>query len=281
MAKARAKAAGGGGGGAGPTPPQSTGAPVPPSNGSTAAAAAAAAPAAATAVAEAGSGRGAGEENKGAGESEEKKGDEDEGDDMFGAKTPVVGVLPGQGSDRDADGTGEADNVDRRLGVTNADNWDDAEGYFRTRPGEVIVNRYKVMRDIGHGVYSTVVSASDEMEGNMEVAIKLIRSNETMYKAGRKEIEILTKLAKEDPEGKRHICKLLGHFEYKNHLCMVFVPAEMNLRKLLKTYGREVGITLQSITVRDSHPSGPRNCPGGGGVACKIAPALSFARRLN
>jgi serine/threonine-protein kinase PRP4 len=59
-----------------------------------------------------------------------------------------------------------------------------------------------------------------------------------MYKAGRKEIEILKKLAAEDPEGKRHICKLLSHFVYKNHLCMVFIPAEMNLRKLLKTYGR-------------------------------------------
>jgi serine/threonine-protein kinase PRP4 len=68
-----------------------------------------------------------------------------------------------------------------------------------------------------------------------------------MYKAGRKEIEILTKLGQEDPEGRRNICKLLGHFEYKNHLCMVFVPAEMNLRKLLQNYGKTVGISLTAV----------------------------------
>jgi serine/threonine protein kinase len=73
------------------------------------------------------------------------------------------------------------------------------------------------------------------------------RSNETMHTAGKKEIDVLTKLGDEDPDGKKHICKLLSHFEYKGHLCMVFTPMDMNLRKLLKTYGREVGITLTAI----------------------------------
>jgi serine/threonine-protein kinase PRP4 len=68
-----------------------------------------------------------------------------------------------------------------------------------------------------------------------------------MHTAGKKEIDVLTRLGQEDPEGKKHICKLLSHFEYKGHLCMVFQPMEMNLRKLLKTYGREVGITLTAI----------------------------------
>jgi len=68
-----------------------------------------------------------------------------------------------------------------------------------------------------------------------------------MHTAGKKEIDVLTKLGDEDPDGKKHICKLLSHFEYKGHLCMVFTPMDMNLRKLLKTYGREVGITLTAI----------------------------------
>ena len=96
-------------------------------------------------------------------------------------------------------------------------------------------------------MYSTVISATDQKGGGQEVAIKIVRSNETMTNAGKKEIEVLTKLGKEDPEGRKHICKLLSHFEYKGHLCMVFQPLEMNLRKLLKTYGREVGITLNAI----------------------------------
>ena len=169
--------------------------------------------------------------------------DEDGQDDMF-TNSPVKGRTgggkvaprPAQGEEVDRSGL-EEDSVDRRLGDTNADNWDDSEGYFRTRPGELIIGRYLVNRDIGNGVYSTVLSATDQQTGR-EVAIKIVRSNETMTCAGRKEIEILKKLGAEDPDGRRHICKLLSHFEYKNHLCMVFVPLEMNLRKLLKTYGR-------------------------------------------
>ncbi len=170
--------------------------------------------------------------------------DEDGQDDMFtnspararnGTGKAAMQIKEG-GEEVDRSGL-EEDRVDRRLGDTNADNWDDSEGYFRTRPGELIIGRYLVNRDIGNGVYSTVLSASDQQNGR-EVAIKIVRSNETMTTAGRKEIEILKKLGAEDPDGRRHICKLLSHFEYKNHLCMVFVPLEMNLRKLLKTYGR-------------------------------------------
>jgi len=181
---------------------------------------------------------------------------DDDEDDMFsdsplkqpapaGEEVPLSEQLDAEdraGYEKAPKGSG----IDRSAGVTNSDNWDDAEGYFRTRPGELIINRYRVNRDIGNGVYSTVISAEDVKESR-EVAIKVVRSNETMYNAGRKEIEVLKRLGQEDPEGRKHICKLLSHFEYKNHLCMVFVPHEMNLRKLLKTYGREVGITLQAI----------------------------------
>ena len=40
-------------------------------------------------------------------------------------------------------------------------------------------------------MYSSVVSAMDQKDGK-EVAIKVVRSNETMFTAGRKEIEVAT-----------------------------------------------------------------------------------------
>ena len=200
------------------------------------------------------------QESKADGESCERDSDVkggDGGDDMF-TDSPVrpIAEYNGNGAtehrEQADDGTGEViRGVDYKAGFTNADNWDDAEGYFRTRPGELIISRYLVNRDIGAGVYSTVVSATDQKNNGEEVAIKVVRSNETMHNAGKKEIAVLTRLGQEDVEGKaygqKHICKLLSHFEYKGHLCMVFEPLEMNLRKLLKTYGREVGITLSGI----------------------------------
>jgi serine/threonine-protein kinase PRP4 len=44
------------------------------------------------------------------------------------------------------------------------------------------------------------------------------------YKAGQTEKVILRKLGSLDPEGKRHVIRLLRHFDYRGHLCLVFEP---------------------------------------------------------
>lgn len=59
------------------------------------------------------------------------------------------------------------------------DNWDDPEGYYSTRIGEILDDRYQVLANLGRGVFSSVVKAKDQ-QTNEEVAIKLIRNNETM-----------------------------------------------------------------------------------------------------
>jgi len=43
-----------------------------------------------------------------------------------------------------------------------ADNWDDQDGYYRARVGEVLDGRYKVLDTHGRGVFSTVVKARDQ-----------------------------------------------------------------------------------------------------------------------
>ena len=86
--------------------------------------------------------------------------------------------------------------------------------------------RYEVIKASGKGVFSSVVTATDKLRQNSEgvnplVAIKVIRANDTMYKAGKLELQILTKLAESDPENRRHVIRLLRSFEYRHHLCMV------------------------------------------------------------
>ncbi|OBZ87125.1 Serine/threonine-protein kinase PRP4, partial [Choanephora cucurbitarum] len=77
------------------------------------------------------------------------------------------------------------------------DNWDDPEGYYTTRIGEVLDERYQVLANLGRGVFSSVVKARDQ-QTQEEVAIKLIRNNETMYKAGQKELTFLKRLMEAD-----------------------------------------------------------------------------------
>lgn len=139
--------------------------------------------------------------------------------------------------------------AERREGATMIDNWDDAEGYYNFRIGEVLADRYVVFSAYGKGVFSSVVRAKDLQSGESEVAIKLIRNNDVMYKAGQKELQILSIIRDADPENKRHCVRLLHHFEYRSHLCMVLEPLAMNLREVIRKYGKDVGLNLTAVKV--------------------------------
>lgn len=128
-----------------------------------------------------------------------------------------------------------------------ADNWDDNEGYYRTILGEVLDGRYHVYSHLGKGVFSTVVKAQDTKNGDKDVAIKLIRNNDTMYRAGMKELNIIKKLMDADPDNKKHVVRLIRHFEHKNHLCLVFESLSMNLREVLKKFGKDVGLNIKAV----------------------------------
>nr|XP_022907633.1 serine/threonine-protein kinase prp4 [Onthophagus taurus] len=127
------------------------------------------------------------------------------------------------------------------------DNWDDAEGYYRVRISEILDQRYMVYGYTGQGVFSNVVRARDQARGNQDVAVKIIRNNEIMHKTGLKELEILKKLNDADPEDRMHCLRLIRHFFHKQHLCMVFEPLAMNLREVLKKYGKDVGLHVKAV----------------------------------
>ena len=127
------------------------------------------------------------------------------------------------------------------------DNWDDAEGYYRVQTGETLDHRYMVFGYTGQGVFSNVVRARDTMKQNREVAIKIIRNNEIMHKTGLKELEMLRRLNEADPDDKYHCLRLYRHFFHKKHLCLAFEHLSMNLREVLKKYGKHVGIHIVAV----------------------------------
>ncbi|UJR27090.1 hypothetical protein I4U23_008391 [Adineta vaga] len=128
------------------------------------------------------------------------------------------------------------------------DNWDDSEGYYRVHIGEMLNGRFEVFGSTGQGVFSNVVRAREEINGrSTEVAIKIIRNNELMNKTGWKELEYLRKLNENDSEDRYHCLRLLDHFTHRNHLCLVFEPLSMNLREVLKKYGKDVGLSIKAV----------------------------------
>jgi len=151
------------------------------------------------------------------------------------------------------DGDKQSDDITVvRNSVSNPsllDNWDDPDGYYRVILGEMLDNRYHVYTNLGKGVFSTVVKAKDTKDNDREVAIKIIRNNDTMRRASLKEISILSKLMEADPDDKKHIVRMISNFEYRNHICVVFELLGMNLREVLKKYGKDVGINIKAVRV--------------------------------
>eukprot|EP01041_Mallomonas_annulata_P008503 gene8503-17536_t len=126
-------------------------------------------------------------------------------------------------------------------------NWDDGEGYYKPRIGELIAERYETRGVVGKGVFSTVLLCIDTKFENNMVAVKMIRSNDIMRKAAEKEVQLLLEIASTDPDNKKHCVRLLQHLEYRNHVTMVFEPLQMNLRETIKKFGKNVGINITAV----------------------------------
>ena len=101
---------------------------------------------------------------------------------------------------------------------------------------------------VGKGVFSVVIKCIDlKVKDGEPVAIKVIRNNDTMRKAAEKERIILSLICDRDPDNKRHCVRLLSHFEFRNHVAMVFDYEQMNLRETLKKFGKDVGINIGAV----------------------------------
>lgn len=147
--------------------------------------------------------------------------------------------------------------------------WDDAEGYYKTVVGEVISLEstvtsssqsastdasvsFRVLGVVGKGVFATVlkcsvISNSTSIEMPPMVAIKSIRHNEVMAKAAENEIRTLLLL-----KGSTGIVPLLlpttpAPLEHRGHTMLVFSFMEYNLRDVLQKFGKGVGLSLQAV----------------------------------
>jgi len=128
------------------------------------------------------------------------------------------------------------------------DDWDDEEGYYKPRVGEIIDNRFKVFEECaGKGVFSNVVKCREIGGEKRPVAIKIIRANEMMKKAAEKEVDMLRRLNEADPDDRRHVVRLFNVFTYRNHMCLVFELMGHNVRQALKLHGKGRGLTLSAV----------------------------------
>ncbi|CAG9324555.1 DYRK1A_2 [Blepharisma stoltei] len=97
---------------------------------------------------------------------------------------------------------------------------------------ELKEGRYYVYGLIGSGSFGKVVEAFDR-ERNEKVAIKIIKHKLKLAKIAQREIDTLKKLNEYDQE-KGYIVRMLDHFEWNGHTCIVFEYLSKTLLQLLR-----------------------------------------------
>ena len=100
-------------------------------------------------------------------------------------------------------------------------------GYHRVMIGDIYDNRYRVVRKLGWGVYSTVWQCYD-VRREREIALKIQKSAPEYTNAAMNEIEILENIRRQTlaDEIHSHVVELEEHFYFQGshgkHVCMVF-----------------------------------------------------------
>lgn len=136
----------------------------------------------------------------------------------------------------------------QQAGGRAVDNFQDHEGYYLFRAGDLLgaAGRYQVYAMQGKGVFSTVLRVRDLQAEGRDLVVKVMRNNDTMRRAGEKELEFLRALAERDPEGRRHCVRMFESFDHQGHMCVVFEPLHMNLREVLRKFGG-IGLHISAV----------------------------------
>ena len=122
-------------------------------------------------------------------------------------------------------GNGGYDNAHANLVLSVNDVLHSDSGAFRS---------FRVLELLGEGTFGQVVKCED-CERRVLRAVKVIKNKPAYYNQALMEIRLLTTLNTQyDPDDKHHMLRLLDHFTYKHHLCLVFELLSVNLYELIK-----------------------------------------------
>lgn len=115
----------------------------------------------------------------------------------------------------------EACKIDAIPGAPNNCGYDDENGRYRSRIGDHIAYRFKLVSHLGKGAFGDCFKAYDFQE-NKWVALKIIRNEPRFHRQGKIECSVLKTLRQNDADDSHNVVHMHMYFTFRNHLCITF-----------------------------------------------------------
>jgi len=102
-------------------------------------------------------------------------------------------------------------------------------------PFDVINKRYKILKEIGSGVYGKIFTLKDEDEDNFTIKALKVHNNESKYNFSiKREKQILEELTLLQLDEKEFVPILYKTIKFKNHICFIMKLYDINLYEFQK-----------------------------------------------
>lgn len=98
---------------------------------------------------------------------------------------------------------------------------DDIDGHLAYLTGDVLIDRYEIVSNLGEGTFGKVAKCLD-LQTNSYVALKIIKNIHKYREAAKLEINVLKKLNAKDPIGQFLCVRMFDSFNYYGHMCLTF-----------------------------------------------------------
>lgn len=126
--------------------------------------------------------------------------------------------------------------------------YDDEEGNYILKMGDHINFRYEILCELGRGSFGQAIKCFD-YKTKSKVCVKMIKSKKKFQRQAKIEIKILEFIKAQEamyPKEKSNVVKIIEHFVFRDHICIVFELLGINLYEMIRN-GDFKGIELPSI----------------------------------
>jgi len=124
-------------------------------------------------------------------------------------------------SDSDSD-TSLGARSESTVSLSSSEVEQDEKGYLVFKKGLVLLDKFKLSKQLGKGTFSRVFQCSDRKNRSRTVAVKVIRNVYKYQVAAQTEIEVLRRIRQNDANDSSCCIHLLEHHEFRGHPLLVF-----------------------------------------------------------